>query len=127
MLGTYALSSGYYDAYYKKALQVRTLIRKGFDDVFSKFDLVLGPTAPTTAYKAGEKVENPLEMYLGDIYTVSVNIAGLPALVVPCGFDPDGMPVGLQLIGRPYDESTLLKAGYTFEQNTDYHLSRPSI
>ncbi|WP_027622823.1 Asp-tRNA(Asn)/Glu-tRNA(Gln) amidotransferase subunit GatA [Acetivibrio clariflavus] len=119
MLGTYALSSGYYDAYYKKALQVRTLIKKGFDEAFEKYDVILGPTAPTTAYKLGEKVNNPLEMYLGDIYTVSVNIAGLPGLVVPCGFDSKGLPIGLQLIGKPFDESTLLKVGYTFEQNTD--------
>lgn len=127
MLGTYALSSGYYDAYYKKALQVRTLIRKGFDDAFSKFDMVLGPTAPTTAYKIGEKADDPLAMYLGDIYTVSANIAGLPALVLPCGFDKEGLPVGLQLIGKPFDESLLLQAGYTFEQNTDFHLRRPVI
>lgn len=127
MLGTYALSSGYYDAYYKKALQVRTLIRKSFDDAFTKFDLVLGPTTPTTAYKIGEKVDDPLAMYLGDIYTVSANIAGLPALDLPCGFDNDGMPVGLQLIGKPFDESLLLKAGYTFEQNTLFHLRRPVI
>lgn len=127
MLGTYALSSGYYDAYYKKALQVRTLIRNGFDEVFSKFDLVLGPTAPTTAYKIGEKVNDPLAMYLGDIYTVSANIAGLPALVLPCGFDRGGLPIGLQLIGRPFGEATLLRAGYTFEQNTGFHLKRPEI
>ena len=127
MLGTYALSSGYYDAYYKKALQVRTLIRKGFDEVFMKYDLVLGPTAPTTAYKIGEKVDDPLAMYLGDIYTVSANIAGLPALALPCGFDMDGLPVGMQLIGKPFDESTLLQAGYTFEQNTGFHLNRPAI
>jgi len=127
MLGTYALSSGYYDAYYKKALQVRTLIKKGFDQAFEKYDLVVGPTAPTTAYKIGEKVNNPLEMYLGDIYTVSVNIAGLPGLVVPCGLDSNELPVGLQLIGRPFDESTLLRVGYTFEQNTDFHKSRPKI
>lgn len=120
MLGTYALSSGYYDAYYKKALQVRTLIKKGFDEAFEKYDVILGPTAPSTAYKLGEKVNNPLEMYLGDIYTVSVNIAGLPGLVVPCGFDSKGLPIGLQLIGKPFDESTLLKVGFTFEQNTDY-------
>ncbi len=127
MLGTYALSSGYYDAYYKKALQVRTLIRKGFDEVFMKYDLVLGPTAPTTAYKIGEKVDDPLAMYLGDIYTVSANIAGLPALALPCGFDTDGLPVGMQLIGKPFDESTLLQAGYAFEQNTGFHLNRPAI
>lgn len=128
MLGTYALSSGYYDAYYKKALQVRTLIRNGFDQAFEKYDFVLGPTAPTTAYKIGEKVDDPLAMYLGDIYTVSVNIAGLPGLVVPCGLDSAGLPIGLQLIGKPFDESTLLRAGYTFEQNTGYHdLRAPKI
>jgi len=121
MLGTYALSSGYYDAYYKKALQVRTLIKQGFDEAFEKYDVILGPTAPTTAYKLGEKVNNPLEMYLGDIYTVSVNIAGLPGLVVPCGFDGNGLPIGLQLIGKAFDESTLLRVGFTFEQNTDYN------
>lgn len=121
MLGTYALSSGYYDAYYKKALQVRTLIKNGFDEAFSRYDLVIGPTAPTTAYKIGEKADNPLEMYLGDIYTVSVNIAGLPGLVVPCGMDSNNLPIGLQLIGKPFDESTLLKVGYTFEQNTEFH------
>lgn len=127
MLGTYALSSGYYDAYYKKALQVRTLIKKGFDEAFSKYDLVMGPTAPTTAYKIGEKADNPLEMYLGDIYTVSVNIAGLPGLVVPCGMDSSNLPIGLQFIGRPFDESTLLKVGYTFEQNTEFHKNRAKI
>jgi aspartyl-tRNA(Asn)/glutamyl-tRNA(Gln) amidotransferase subunit A len=127
MLGTYALSSGYYDAYYKKALQVRTLIRKGFDEAFAKYDLVIGPTAPTTAYKVGEKVDDPLAMYLGDIYTVSANIAGLPALVIPCGFDSNNLPVGLQLIGKPFDESGLLRAAYTYEYNTVWHESRPAI
>lgn len=127
MLGTYALSSGYYDAYYKKALQVRTLIRQGFDEAFAKYDLIIGPTAPTTAYKIGEKVDDPLAMYLGDIYTVSVNIAGLPGLVVPCGFDSAGLPIGLQLIGKPFDESMLLRTGYTFEQNTGYHSCRVTM
>ncbi len=127
MLGTYALSSGYYDAYYKKALQVRTLIMQGFGEAFKKYDFILGPTAPTTAYKIGEKADNPLEMYLGDIYTASVNIAGLPGLVVPCGFDGNNLPIGLQLIGKPFDESMLLRAGYTFEQNTDFHLRKPEI
>ena len=127
MLGTYALSSGYYDAYYIKALQVRTLIRKGFDEAFEKCDMVLGPTAPTTAYKIGEKADDPLAMYLGDIYTVSANIAGLPGLVIPCGFDGSGLPVGMQLIGKPFDESSLLRAGFTFEQNTGYHKLRPRI
>ncbi|MCX7841577.1 MAG: Asp-tRNA(Asn)/Glu-tRNA(Gln) amidotransferase subunit GatA, partial [Clostridia bacterium] len=127
MLGTYALSSGYYDAYYKKALQVRTLIKDGFNQAFEKYDLIVGPTAPTTAFKIGEKTNNPLEMYLEDIYTVSVNIAGLPGLVIPCGMDSKGLPIGLQLIGKHFDESTLLKVGYTFEQNTDYHRMRPNI
>ncbi|MDP4181861.1 MAG: Asp-tRNA(Asn)/Glu-tRNA(Gln) amidotransferase subunit GatA, partial [Bacillota bacterium] len=127
MLGTYALSSGYYDAYYKKALQVRTLIKNGFDEAFSKYDLVIGPTAPSTAYKVGEKVDDPLEMYLGDIYTVSVNIAGLPGLVVPCGFDSKKLPIGLQLIGKPFDESVLLRVGYTFEQNTEFHKAKAKI
>jgi aspartyl-tRNA(Asn)/glutamyl-tRNA(Gln) amidotransferase subunit A len=110
MLGTYALSSGYYDAYYKKALQVRTLIMDEFNSAFEKYDLIMGPTAPTTAYKIGEKSDNPLEMYLGDIYTVSVNIAGLPAISVPCGFDKNNLPVGMQLIGKPFDEMTILRA-----------------
>lgn len=127
MLGTYALSSGYYDAYYKKALQVRTIIKQEFDEAFSKYDLIVGPTTPTTAFKIGEKTNNPLEMYLEDIYTVSVNIAGLPGLVIPCGRDSKGLPVGLQLIGKPFDESTLLRVGYTFEQNTEYHTMRPQL
>lgn len=127
MLGTYALSSGYYDAYYKKALQVRTLIKNGFNEAFNKYDVVLGPTAPTTAYKIGEKSDNPLEMYLGDIYTVSVNIAGLPGLAIPCGFDSSNLPIGLQLIGRPFDESTLLRVGFTFEQNTEFHKNKAKI
>lgn len=126
MLGTYALSSGYYDAYYKKALQVRTLIKSEFDELFSEFDLILGPTAPTTAYKIGEKANDPLSMYLGDIYTVSANIAGIPGLVIPCGFDGKGLPIGLQLMGKPFNESKLLQAGYTFEQNTGFHLVKPA-
>jgi aspartyl-tRNA(Asn)/glutamyl-tRNA(Gln) amidotransferase subunit A len=121
MLGTYALSSGYYDAYYKKALQVRTLIMDEFNSAFEKYDLIMGPTAPTTAYKIGEKSDNPLEMYLGDIYTVSVNIAGLPAISVPCGFDKNNLPVGMQLIGKPFDEMTILRAAYSFESNTDFN------
>jgi aspartyl-tRNA(Asn)/glutamyl-tRNA(Gln) amidotransferase subunit A len=120
MLGTYALSSGYYDAYYKKALQVRSLITEGFNKAFSKYDLVIGPTAPTTAFKIGEKTD-PLEIYLNDIFTVSANIAGLPGLVVPCGFDSSNLPIGLQLMGKHFDESTLLRVGYTFEQNTEFH------
>jgi aspartyl-tRNA(Asn)/glutamyl-tRNA(Gln) amidotransferase subunit A len=127
MLGTYALSSGYYDAYYKKAQQVRTLIMKSFDDAFNKYDVIITPTTPTTAFKFGEKSEDPLEMYAADICTVSVNIAGLPGLVIPCGFDSQGLPVGMQLIGKAFDEPTLLRAAYTFEQNTEYHKVRPKL
>lgn len=119
MLGTYALSSGYYDAYYKKALKVRRLIFEDFQKAYDKVDIILGPAAPATAFKIGEKIGNPLEMYLGDIYTVSVNIAGLCAISLPCGTDSQGLPVGMQLIGKPFDEGTLLKAAYTFERNTE--------
>ncbi len=116
ILGTYVLSSGYYDAYYKKAQQVRTLVKSRFDEVFENHDIILTPTAPTTAFKIGEKSDNPLEMYLSDICTVSVNIAGLPGLSIPCGVDSEGMPVGMQLIGKRFDEETILNAGYTYEQ-----------
>ncbi|WP_331488108.1 Asp-tRNA(Asn)/Glu-tRNA(Gln) amidotransferase subunit GatA [Acidaminobacter sp.] len=117
LLGTYALSSGYYDAYYKKAQQVRGLIRKEFSDLFKTYDLILSPVAPTTAWKLGEKSKDPLEMYMEDIYTVPINIAGVPAISVPCGKDTSGMPVGMQLIGKPFDEKTLIRAAYTFEQS----------
>ncbi len=120
ILGTYVLSSGYYDAYYKKAQQVRTLVKSRFDEVFENHDIILTPTAPTTAFKIGEKSDNPLEMYLSDICTVSVNIAGLPGLSMPCGVDSKGMPVGMQLIGKRFDEETLLNAGYTYEQATKF-------
>lgn len=116
LLGTYALSSGYYDAYYKKAQQVRSLIRKEFAGLFEKYDLVLSPVAPTTAWKLGEKSQDPLEMYMEDIYTVPINIAGVPALSMPCGKDVNGMPVGMQLIGKPFDETTLIRAAHAFER-----------
>ena len=116
ILGTYVLSSGYYDAYYKKAQKVRTLVKNKFDDVFKNYDVILTPTSPTTAFKIGEKSDNPLEMYLSDICTVSVNIAGLPGLSMPCGVDKNGLPIGMQLIGKHFDEETILNAGYTFEQ-----------
>ncbi len=115
MLGNYVLSSGYYDAYYLKALKVRTLIKRDYARAFEKCDLILTPTVPVTAFKLGEKMRNPLEMYMTDVYTVGVNIAGLPAASVPCGKDSDGMPIGLQLIGRPFDESGVLSAAYAFE------------
>ena len=115
MLGSFALSSGYYDAYYKKALQVRTLISRAYDDVFAKYDLILSPVAPTTAYKAGAKGSS-LEMYMGDIYTVPVNIAGLPALSMPCARDGEGLPVGVQLIGPHFAEQKIYRAGLALEQ-----------
>lgn len=120
ILGTYVLSSGYYDAYYKKAQQVRTLVKNKFEKDFEKYDVILTPTSPITAFKFGEKSENPLEMYLSDICTVSVNIAGLPGLSIPCGVDNNGMPIGMQLIGKPFDEETILNAGYTYEQATNF-------
>ncbi|MFC4304214.1 Asp-tRNA(Asn)/Glu-tRNA(Gln) amidotransferase subunit GatA [Cohnella boryungensis] len=126
MLGTYALSSGYYDAYYKKAQQVRTLIKQDFDQVFEKFDLIIGPTAPTTAFKLGEQVGDPLTMYLNDICTIPVSLAGVPAISVPCGL-ADGLPVGLQIIGKPFDESTVLRAAHAFESQTGFHDLRPAL
>ena len=125
MLGTYALSAGYYDAYYKKALKIRRLIKNGFDAVFENHDLILGPTAPTTAYPIGSKSGDPLAMYLGDIYTVPVNIAGIPALSLNCGFDAEGLPVGLQMIAPAFGEETLLRAAYAFEQSTPYSRRPP--
>nr|WP_264760831.1 Asp-tRNA(Asn)/Glu-tRNA(Gln) amidotransferase subunit GatA [Aneurinibacillus migulanus] len=127
MLGTYALSSGYYDAYYKKAQQVRTLIKQDFDEVFKKYDVIIGPTAPTTAFKIGEKVNDPLTMYLEDICTIPVNLAGIPAISVPCGFASNGLPVGLQIIGKAFDESTILRVAHAYEQNTGYHKARPEL
>jgi aspartyl-tRNA(Asn)/glutamyl-tRNA(Gln) amidotransferase subunit A len=127
MLGTYALSSGYYDAYYKKAQKVRTLIKQDFDQLFAKYDVIVGPTAPTTAYKIGEKISDPLTMYLNDICTVPVNLVGIPAISVPCGFASNGMPVGLQIMGKHFDESTVLRVAHAFEQNTEYHKARPQL
>ena len=119
MLGTYVLSSGYYDAYYKKAMQVRTLIRRDFEEAFEKCDVLLTPTSPVVAYPIDGKMD-PLSIYLLDVTTIPVNMAGLPGISVPCGF-ADGMPVGMQLIGKPLDEATILRAAYTFEQATEYH------
>lgn len=120
ILGTYVLSSGYYDAYYKKAQQVRTLVKNEFDKAFEKYDVILTPTAPVVAYEFGSKTENPLEMYLSDICTVSVNVAGLPGISIPCGVDSKGMPIGMQLIGQRFSESTILNAAYTYEQATKF-------
>ena len=127
MLGTYTLSSGYYDAYYLKAQKVRTLIKKDFDDAFKNCDILITPTAPTSAFKIGEKFDNPIQMYLSDIFTISVNLAGVPAISIPCGFSKNGLPIGLQIIGRHFDEETVIRAAYTFEQNTDYHQKKPNI
>jgi aspartyl-tRNA(Asn)/glutamyl-tRNA(Gln) amidotransferase subunit A len=127
MLGTYVLSSGYYDAYYMKALKVRTLIKEDFDEAFQKCDVMLTPVCPTPAFKIGEKVSDPLQMYLSDIFTIPVNLAGLPAISIPCGFSDKGLPIGLQIIGKPFDEGGILQAAYTFEQNTDFHKKKPKI
>ena len=126
MLGNFVLSSGYFDAYYNKALKAKGLIVKAFGEAFEKYDFLLGPVAPTTALKMGEGLSDPLAMYLGDIYTVMINIAGLPSLALPCGFDRDGMPVGMQLIGRPFDEKTILAAGNAYQSVTDYHTKKPA-
>lgn len=120
MLGNFVLSSGYYDAYYKKALQAKKLIQKSFFDAFENYDMILGPVAPTTALKKGESLSDPLKMYLGDIYTVMINIAGLPSVSVPCGFDNDGLPIGLQLIGKPFDEATIMSTAQGFQKATDF-------
>ena len=120
ILGTYVLSSGYYDAYYKKAQKVRTLIKQEFEKLFEKYDLLITPTSPTVAYEIGTKSNNPLEMYLADLCTVSVNIAGLPGISIPCGVDSKGMPIGLQLIGKPFGEETIIQAAYTYEQETKF-------
>lgn len=116
MLGSFVLSSGYYDAYYLKALKVKALIKKAFDTAFEKYDLILGPVAPTTAPKLGESLADPIQMYLGDIYTIAVNLAGLPGISVPCGVDSRGLPIGLQLIGDCFQEKKLFRAAYTYEQ-----------
>ncbi len=127
MLGTFSLSSGYYDAYFKKAGQVRTLIKQDFANVFADYDLILGPTTPTTAFNLGENMDDPLTMYMNDILTVPVNLAGVPAISIPCGFAENGMPIGLQLIGKHFDEETIYKAAYAFEQATDFHQKNPNL
>ena len=125
LLGTYVLSAGYYDAYYLKALKVRTLIKQDFDAALERVDCIAAPISPTTAFKIGEKVSDPLTMYLTDIYTISLNLAGLPGLSVPCGLDDKALPVGLQLIGKPFGEETLLRVGHAYQQATDWHTRVP--
>ena len=125
MLGSFVLSSGYYDAYYKKALQARTLIKNAFDSLFKHFDLILSPIAPTTAYKLGENVNDPLKMYMGDIYTVSVNLAGLPAVALPCGFDESRLPIGFQLIGKAFADRELVETAQVYQKRTNWHTFFP--
>ncbi|NBJ69379.1 MULTISPECIES: Asp-tRNA(Asn)/Glu-tRNA(Gln) amidotransferase subunit GatA [Clostridia] len=127
MLGTFALSSGYYDAYYKKAQKVRTLIKQDFDQIFQDYDVVIGPTTPTPAFKVGEKVDDPLTMYANDILTIPVNLAGVPGISVPCGFSGAGLPIGLQIIGKHFDEATVYRAAHAYEQATDHHKQRPQL
>ena len=127
ILGTFALSHGYYDAYYLRALKVRTLIKQDFDKVFKEFDCIVTPTSPTPAFKIGEKIEDPLKMYLSDIYTISANLAGIPAISIPCGFTKKGLPVGLQILAKPFNEEMLFRVAYAYEQNTPWHLEKPKL
>lgn len=127
ILGTYVLSSGYKDAYYLKALKVRRLVKKDFDDAFATCDVVMGPTTPTAAFKAGEKSDDPLALYLSDVYTVSCNLAGIPGLSIPCGFTKTGLPIGLQLLGTPFAEEKLLRVARMYEAATDWHTKRPVV
>ena len=120
MLGSFVLSSGYYDAYYLKALRTKALIKKAFDEAFAKYDVIIGPAAPTTAPKLGDSLSDPIKMYLGDIYTISVNLAGLPGISVPCGQDSNGLPIGMQIIGDCFKEKNIIRAAYTFEQSKKY-------
>ena len=127
MLGTYALSAGYYDAYYLKAQKVRTLIKQDFETAFEDVDVLISPTAPTTAFKAGEKTSDPLSMYLSDLMTIPVNLAGLPGINVPCGFDDQGLPIGMQLISNVLREDILFHVAYAYEQATNWHKKQPQI
>jgi aspartyl-tRNA(Asn)/glutamyl-tRNA(Gln) amidotransferase subunit A len=127
MLGTFTLSSGYYDAYYKKGQQARTLIKQDFEKAFNQVDVIVTPTSPTAAFKSGEKTEDPLQMYLSDIFTISVNLAGIPAISMPCGFTSNNLPIGLQIIGKHFAEESILKAAYAYEQSTDWHKRKPNL
>jgi aspartyl-tRNA(Asn)/glutamyl-tRNA(Gln) amidotransferase subunit A len=127
LLGTFALSHGYYDAYYLRALKVRTLIKQDFDSIFKDLDCIITPTSPTPAFKIGEKVDDPLKMYLSDIYTISVNLAGIPAISLPCGLTKEGLPVGLQILSRHLNEEMLFRLAYTYEQNTEWHKMKPKL
>ena len=125
MLGTYALSSGYYDAYYRKAQEVRTLIKKDFEKVFNSVDILITPVSPTPAFGIGENTDDPLKMWLADVFTVTVNPAGVPALAIPCGFTSSGLPVGMQIVGPQLSEEKLFNAAYHYQSKTDWHKRRP--
>ncbi|NQU95427.1 MAG: Asp-tRNA(Asn)/Glu-tRNA(Gln) amidotransferase subunit GatA [Candidatus Omnitrophica bacterium] len=127
LLGTYSLSSGYYEAYYLKAMKVRTKIKNDFLEAFKTCDVILTPTTPAPAFKIGEKINDPLGMYLSDIFTIPANLAGIPGISIPCGFTKGGLPIGLQLLGKPFDEETLFRVAYAFEQNTEFHKRKPNI
>lgn len=127
MIGTYALSSGYYDAYYAKAQKVRTLVKQDFDNAFKDVDIIATPTSPSTAFKIGEKASDPMQMYLSDIFTISCNLAGLPGLSLPCGFSKAKLPIGLQLLGRPFEEGTLLSAAHHYEQAKSWNKEAPTV
>ncbi len=127
MLGTYVLSSGYYDAYYLKAQKVRRLIADDFSAAFSKVDLLMAPTTPDTAFKLGARSDDPVQMYLSDIFTINVNLAGLPAISIPFGFDAANLPIGLQLIGRPLDEGGILSAAHAYQLATEWHTRKPVL
>jgi aspartyl-tRNA(Asn)/glutamyl-tRNA(Gln) amidotransferase subunit A len=126
MLGTYALSAGYYDAYYKRAQQVRTLIARDFKEAFEKVDVLVSPTSPTIAFPIGQKVDDPLAMYLSDVFTLTANMAGVPGVAIPCGFS-EGMPVGMQIFGKHFDEPTILRVGDAYQRVTDWHTKRPAL
>ena len=127
MLGTYALSAGYYDAYYLKALKVRRLIRNDFDTAFQEVDLLIGPTTPTPAFRTGEKIDDPLSMYLEDLCTVATNLAGIAGISIPCGHTQSGLPIGVQLQAPAFQETNLLRAAHQFQQHTDWHTKRPQL
>jgi aspartyl-tRNA(Asn)/glutamyl-tRNA(Gln) amidotransferase subunit A len=127
MIGTYGLSAGYYDAYYLKSQRVRTLIKRDFEEAFKKVDVIVTPTTPEPAFRIGEKSDDPLKMYLSDIFTIPCNLAGLPGISIPCGFTTNGLPIGLQILGKPFDEETILRVAYAYEQHTNWRERRPPI
>ena len=126
MLGTYALSSGYYDAYYVKAQKVPTLIKRDFDDAFATVDAIVAPTSPTVAFPIGARTDDPVQMYLADVFTIPANMAGIPGIAIPCGFS-DGLPVSLQVLGKSFDEEAILRIAHAYEQSTEWHTRRPPV